>query len=91
LEQSNNHMKITKQYIKNLISNYLQAQEACKHAEKEAREKRAELDLVKETIIMHYNDGDSLKCGNQEIIVTQTERAGYTVQPSIRTAITIKQ
>jgi chromosome segregation ATPase len=88
--KTNTTLKFNKQQIKQLISSYAQAQEHCRAIEREARDARGEVDAIKAQLLDLHNNGIELRSGNVEAVVTESQRDGYFVKPSVRTTITVK-
>lgn len=83
-------MLFNKQHIKQLITDFSQAQERCRAIERDARDARGEVDTFKMQLLELHKAGIELRSGTLEAIVTETPREGYVVKPSVRQSIVIK-
>jgi len=81
--------KITKEEIKNLILDYVTASDKCREVERSAREARSAADELKQQLLGLKRMGVDLKSGKIEATITEVNRDGYFVKPSVRVSISV--
>ena len=84
-------IKFNKQHIKQLLTDFSQAQDHCRALEKDSREARAEVDNIKAQLIELHRNGIELRSGSLEAVVTESSRDGYFVKPSTRISVIVKE